>query len=350
MIRRQSHVVDELIDGDRIMADRIENTLLRLSKVSSRTGRTIRRRRLRENRWSGQAAEMRDLIEYVHDRFHQLRTIANERMTTARQSTVHRPRNREDFASLVGREAGGNQRATTQRRLDDEDSETESGDQAVPAWEVRGQRRRSRRTLGDHRPRLEELAGEPGVRLRIDSIRTGGQDRHARRTGVERAPVSGGIDSASQPAGDDQSTRRKLAGEHPSPIAPAACRGPGADDGDLGAIEDPRIAAAVEHRRRARDGGEPNGVATRSNRHDGYSDAPEAIPIPADDVPIDTAYLCDRRVREPQHREFTFACLEQPADASECFQRPQDGVAVARRSAADREPTLDVGFGERRGV
>ena len=160
--------------------------------------------------------------------------------------------------------------------------------------------------------------------------------------------MGGGIDAAGESAGDDQPTRRELAGKRPGPLASAARGGPGADDGDLSAIEDPGIAAAVEQRRRTGDGDELRGVAARSNRHDGYSEAPEGIPLPASGVPIDTAYPCDRRARESQPRELAVARLEQPADASECFQRSQDRVAVARPGATDREPALQVGFGESR--
>ena len=76
----------------------------------------------------GTAPEMHDLFENVRDRFHQLRSIANERMAPARQGVVHRSRDREDLAALVRREAGGDQRAAAQRRLDDQNPERQTAD------------------------------------------------------------------------------------------------------------------------------------------------------------------------------------------------------------------------------
>ena len=77
-----SRVTDELIEGDRIMAHRIENVLFLRSGTSSRTAGTIRRRGLRDDRRPGQYVEMHDFLDNVHDRLHQLCSIANERMTS----------------------------------------------------------------------------------------------------------------------------------------------------------------------------------------------------------------------------------------------------------------------------
>ena len=153
------------------------------------------------------------------------------------------------------------------------------------------------------------------------------------------------IDAACEPARNDQPARRKLSGERPGPLTPAAGGGAGTDDGDLGPLEDSGLAAAVEHWRRTGDGGKLLGIATRSNRHDRYSAAREGVSLPADDLPIDTAKSFNRRARESQCREFTVARLEQPADAPERFERPQDRTSVARPGAADCEPLQDVGFG-----
>ena len=101
-------VIDELIESDGIMAHGIENTLLQRPETP---GRAVRfdRRRARFEPQHGQRNEMRDLVENVRNRFHQLRSIANERMTSSRQGTVHGPRNRKDIPSLVRCESGGNQ-------------------------------------------------------------------------------------------------------------------------------------------------------------------------------------------------------------------------------------------------
>ena len=131
----------------------------------------------------------------------------------------------------------------------------------------------------------------------------------------------------------------------PGPFPAAAGGGPGAYHGDLVAVEDLGVAAAVEHRRRTGDGGEPRGVAARADRHEHGSGAPEKLPLPVNGIPVDIAYPRDRRAGESQPRELALARLEQSPDAPEPFHRPEHRMAVARSGAGDREPSGNVGFG-----
>ena len=157
--------------------------------------------------------------------------------------------------------------------------------------------------------------------------------------------MRGGIDTAGEPARYDQPARTELTGQRPGSRASAAGGRPGSDDGDLGAFEDSRIAAAVEYRRRTGDGGKPFGIAGRSDRHDRYAAAPERVSLPADGLPVDTAEPVDRGTRESQCRELAIARLEQPADTPERRERAQDCTPVARPCTADREPRQDIGVG-----
>ena len=64
------------------------------------------------------------------------------------------------------------------------------------------------------------------------------------------------VDASGEPARDDEPECRKFPGKRSSPVSSAAGSSPSTDYGDLWTIEHLDVAAAVEHRRRTRDGGQ----------------------------------------------------------------------------------------------
>ena len=80
---RQSRVPDEPVQGDRIMADRMEDGPCRLVETSRRTCGIVRRPGFRVNSRHGQSTGMCELIEHVRDRFHQLRSVAYQGVASA---------------------------------------------------------------------------------------------------------------------------------------------------------------------------------------------------------------------------------------------------------------------------
>ena len=68
---RRSRAVDELIEGDRIVTDCTEDTLLQLSEVVVRATATIDSR-MQNGPWCMQPARLRNLVENVIHGFHEL--------------------------------------------------------------------------------------------------------------------------------------------------------------------------------------------------------------------------------------------------------------------------------------
>src|SRR5262249_3594094 len=88
-----------------------------------------------------------ELDQDVGGLFDELRTAANQEMTTACERVVNGPRNREDLASVIRSEPRSDQRAAAPRRLDDERAERPAGDDPIPLGEVRLVRLDARRVF-----------------------------------------------------------------------------------------------------------------------------------------------------------------------------------------------------------
>src|SRR5215471_14296145 len=87
-------------------------------------------------------------LQYVLGGFHELRSVADQPMSALGEGGVNGPRNREHFASLLRREARGDERAAVQRGFDDEHASREAADHAVSPGKVLRQRRGTERKLG----------------------------------------------------------------------------------------------------------------------------------------------------------------------------------------------------------
>src|SRR5207302_2067677 len=92
----------------------------------------------------------------------------DERVTALGKRRVDRAGNREYFASLVGGEARGDERARGEPRLDHQAALREPADQAVAARKVVRKRRGAERKFADEKPALGDRGRDPGVAPGID--------------------------------------------------------------------------------------------------------------------------------------------------------------------------------------
>src|SRR6185436_12505365 len=105
--------------------------------------------------------------EHVFRGLDELRARLDERVAALGDRRVDRTRNGEDLATLLGGRARRDERAGSERRLDDQTALRESADQAIAAREVRRERACAEGELGGQQPALGDLAGERGIAARV---------------------------------------------------------------------------------------------------------------------------------------------------------------------------------------
>ena len=104
---------------------------------------------------------------------------------------VDRPGDREYFAPLIERIAGGDERPAAQRRLDDEDAARQSTDQTIATREVPWKRRASEREFRKKAAALGELFAKGAVARGINAFRARAEDRNARARARKPSAVGG---------------------------------------------------------------------------------------------------------------------------------------------------------------
>src|SRR5690606_22287137 len=119
--------------------------------------------------------------------------------------------NGEDIAALLEREARRDERARAHRRLDDDDAERETGDDAIAAREELAARLRAERHFRDEQAALGDLRMELAILLRIDDIETAADDAYG--SAIERGAVGGRVDAAGKPRDDDIAFLAEIAGD-----------------------------------------------------------------------------------------------------------------------------------------
>ena len=88
--------------------------------------------------------------------------------------------------------------------LDDEDTERQAADQAVPTGKVRGERWCSRWKLADEGAGCRNVGGEFGMPVRVGAIEPTGTDGDGLSACEQCSAMSGGIDAEREPARDDE--------------------------------------------------------------------------------------------------------------------------------------------------
>ena len=178
------------------------------------------------------AEEEQDVVEPLAE----TGSVAQQAMAPGVGAPVDGARHREDVATEVGGEAGRDERAAVERRLDDDDRAGQRRHDAVAAGEVPGVGARPRRMLGQQGPARGDLAGERGVLGRVDDVDAAAQHAHRRSPARERAGVRRAVDPPREPADDDDAGARQGPPERmgdPEPVR----RGPARPhDRDRGAI------------------------------------------------------------------------------------------------------------------
>ena len=139
------------------------------------------------------------------DRSAKRRAVADEIVGALRARIERRARNGENLPSLFEREARGDQRAGSPRRLHDHDPVGQAGDDAVAAWKIapaglpaHGHFRNHRAAILDDREKKRLVLG------RIDPVVAAGEHRDG--AAGQRRLVGSGIDAAGE-AGHDDITR-----------------------------------------------------------------------------------------------------------------------------------------------
>src|SRR5215204_4184521 len=104
---------------------------------------------------------------------------------------MDRPWHREDIASLLEGEAGGDERAARLACLHHQQAAGEPTDQTVPAREVPGDGWRAERTLGYQAGGSREAMGELPIRRGIYDVDPGAEDGHGRADRRKPAAMGG---------------------------------------------------------------------------------------------------------------------------------------------------------------
>jgi len=107
---------------------------------------------------------------------------------------MDRTRQREHLASLLGREARGNERTRGERRLHHQAAARKSGDHAVAPREIARVRRRAQREFAEDQAFTRDAFAQRAVALRIEDVGAGAQHRDGRARGFQAAAVRRGID------------------------------------------------------------------------------------------------------------------------------------------------------------
>src|SRR6516225_4684104 len=124
----------ERVDVDRVVTHCVEERVLDVACALFFVARTLDRVR--------RPAELR---EDVFGGFDELRAVANQPMTTARQRRVYRSWNREDLPALLPGETRGDERARLERCLDHQHAARQSRKEAIAARKIFLEGRRARR-------------------------------------------------------------------------------------------------------------------------------------------------------------------------------------------------------------
>ena len=134
------------------------------------------------------------------------------------------------------------ERAAASRRLDDEHRVGQSGDDGVAREKLRRERVRAGFVRREHGPAGgADALGEFAVAPREEARVSPAQHADGRRSGVERALVSGGVDAEREPGDDAASGRSQVAREQPGePSSVGRCR-PRAHDRDTRVRQNLRI-------------------------------------------------------------------------------------------------------------
>ena len=117
------------------------------------------------------------------------------------------PGHGEDFATLIGGEAGGDERTRAAGGLDDHDPAREPCDNTIAAWEISAPRLPAEWHFADRRATLDEPLQQPLVVGRINIAEAAGEDRNG--AGLEGGLMRPRIDAARQPRDDDMAGPRE---------------------------------------------------------------------------------------------------------------------------------------------
>jgi len=163
---------------------------------------------------------------------------------------VDRSGNRIHLATLLSRQAGGDQRAAGKAGLDHQHAERQAADDAIAPREVARQRPGIERILRhqctahvDHHPRKVAVA------LWIKFLQACAEHANGAPCDLQCRPMSGAIDAQGQPAGDGETGLRQAAGKCPGRVECRRCGTPAAHNGQLRSVEQCRIACNEKQRR-----------------------------------------------------------------------------------------------------
>src|SRR5207253_6475983 len=178
------------------------------------------------------AREVGKFLQHILDGLHQFCAVFDELMTADREWVLDTPRDAEHLASLLARHARRDQRATSLRRLNDNDAEAEAADDAIAHRKPTRQRQRPVFGFGDDGPRRGDRLRQLGMFRWIDPVEPCCHDRDGWTPPFQGAPVGCGIDATGQPADDHHAGVRQVASQ-PMGGTPAVRGGvPRADDRD----------------------------------------------------------------------------------------------------------------------
>ncbi len=161
----------------------------------------------------GGSDERTEFFENIVDGFDQFGAVAEQAMAAVRHAAGNGAGNREDFTTLLGSVACGDEGAGTERRFDDNDAQREAADDAVALREHAGQRLETGGRFADDRAVGGDLIGELLVFGGINIEHAAGQDRDGAAASGESAAVCRGVDAASEPADDGEAGASKTGGE-----------------------------------------------------------------------------------------------------------------------------------------
>ena len=157
---------------------------------------------------SDQGCRRRKFLEDVFEAGDEFCAVLNESMATDGTRREKRPGNGEDVPIVFESQAGGDERAASFRRFDDQGGRTYAGHDAIARREGMDRRPRSWSEFGDDRSALfDDLVGEREMGLRRNGcvIDTASDDGEGRTVVVECRLMSETINTESETGNDHES-------------------------------------------------------------------------------------------------------------------------------------------------
>lgn len=175
----------------------------------------------------------RDFHENVVDVLDELRTVAQQFMTTLAERVMNGPGHGEHLASVFRGEPCRNERAAPACRLDDERAQAESRDDAIAQRKLERADGMPRRIFRNDEASSPDGLGELAIACRIDAVDAPARDRDGVAPAVESAAMARRVDAGRETARDDEPEAADLECEGLRRYLAVAARVPAADDREL---------------------------------------------------------------------------------------------------------------------